>query len=372
MDMRIKNAKVFDIDRFTERDLYIQNGTFSTSSSDDIEIDAGGCMAIPGLVDIHFHGAMGSDFCDGAVEAIEKIAGFEASRGVMAICPATMTYPEEKLQGVMEAAREFKRLHGGDDTIADLAGINLEGPFISKDKIGAQNPKYIIPADGRLLERLQKASDNLIKLVDIAPECYDNLTFIRENAKKVNISLAHTNCDYDTALAAFSNGANHMTHLFNAMPGLNHRMPGPIIAGAECGAYAEIIADGIHVHPAMVRMAFKLFGADKMVLISDSMRACGLEDGEYELGGQGVVVSGRRAVLKENRETIAGSVTDLFSCMSIAIKEMGIPVEDAVRAATYNPARSIGVDDKYGSFLAGRKGIVLLVDSDMNLVKIIR
>lgn len=369
--MIIKGAKVFDIDRFTERELYIENGIISDSSHDDIVIDATGYMAIPGLVDIHLHGAKGSDFCDGTVEGIKKLATYEASRGVLAICPATMTYPEDKLIRIMESARAYNEEHSLGKNYADLVGINMEGPFINKDRAGAQNPEYIIPADSELYRRLQKSSGNLIKLIDIAPECYDNLTFIEENAQAVNISLAHTDCDYDTALEAFSKGANHLTHLFNAMPGLNHRNPGPIAAGVKHGAYAEIIADGIHVHPAMVRLAFEMFGSDKMVLISDSMRACGLEDGEYELGGQSVIVNGRKAVLKESDDTIAGSVTDLLDCMRIAINEMGISPEDAVRAATYNPAKSIGVDDRYGSFLPGRVGIVLLMDSEMNLVEIV-
>ena len=370
--MRIRGAKVFDIDRFTERDLCIEEGRIAETCCDDRVIDAAGCIAIPGLVDIHFHGAMGSDLCDAGIEALERIATYEASRGITFICPATMTYPGERLLSIMETVKRFDEVHGEDPAYAKLVGINLEGPFISSERIGAQNPDFVIPADSGLLDRLQEACGNRIRLVDLAPECFDNMDFIRENANRVHISLAHTNCDYDTALRAFTLGADHLTHLFNAMPGMHHRLPGPIAAGAEQRAFAEIIADGIHVHPAMVRLAFRIFGADRMVLISDSMRACGLADGVYELGGQAVIVSGRKAVLKEEPATIAGSCTDLFDCMRSAVKEMGIPLADAVRAATYNPACSIGAEDSCGSFLPGRRATVLLLNKELELVRIIR
>lgn len=389
--MRITGARVFDIDHFSERDLFIEKGKISSSSSDETIVHAEGLYAIPGLVDIHFHGAAGADFCDGTVEAIETIARYEASRGIAAICPATMTYPKEKLMTIMGAAREYCRIQraSGDypdaqkqsDCRAELVGIHLEGPFISPKKIGAQNPAYVTPADREMVEDLQRESGNLIRLITLAPEWDHNLKFIEDCSFKMNsiggldsqdklhISVGHTDSDYATAKKAFSQGADHLTHLFNAMPGLQHREPGPITAGVEEGAFAEIIADGIHVHPAMVRLAFRLFGPEKMILISDSMRACGLADGVYDLGGQSVRVSGRRAVLADDPETIAGSVTDLYDCLRIAVQEMQIPLTDAVRAATYNPARSIGLDHLVGSLQVGRLGRILLVDEKLTVIR---
>ncbi len=211
-----------------------------------------------------------------------KIAEYEAANGVLAICPATMSYNEEILGKVMDKAADYNEESG-----ADLVGINMEGPFIDLKKAGAQNPEYIMPADKEMFLRLQERSGGLIKLVDIAPEEKGAMDFIEQCHEQVKISIAHTCCNYETACEALEKGVSHMTHLYNAMPGINHRNPGPIIAALEAGAEVELIADGIHIHPAIVRMTFRIFGADKVILISDSMEATGLLDGDYQLGGQG-------------------------------------------------------------------------------------
>ena len=223
-----------------------------------------------------------------------------------------------------------------------------------------------------MFRRLQARSGGLIKLVDVAPEEPGNLDFIKECHDEVRISIAHTCTDYDTAKAAFAAGATHMTHLYNAMPGITHREPGPIIAALEEGAEVELITDNVHIHPAMVRFTFNTFGDDHVILIADSMMACGLPDGEYSLGGQAVTVRGPRATLTEQPGTIAGSATCLFDCMKRAVLEMGVPLVSAVRAATLNPARSIGVDADYGSLDAGRYGNVVLVNDKLDIVKVIR
>ena len=369
--MIIKNAKVYsDGCRFVEKDLIIRDGRivpFAAPEAGEEVIDAEGLYALPGLVDIHFHGAMGKDFCDGTEEAIQTLADFEASKGVLAICPATMTYPEEILNKVMDAAAAHKNGKG-----ADLVGINMEGPFISPKKVGAQNPEYVQGADAAMFRRLQKRANGLIKLVDVAPEEPGNLDFIRDCHNEVCISIAHTCTDYDTAKAAFAAGASHMTHLYNAMPGITHRAPGPIIAALEDGADVELITDNVHIHPAVVRFTFNTFGDDHVILIADSMMACGLPDGAYSLGGQAVTVRGPRATLTEHPDTIAGSATCLYDCMRRAVCEMGVPLESAVRAATENPARSIGVDADYGSLAAGRYGNVVLADDDLNILAVVQ
>ena len=218
----------------------------------------------------------------------------------------------------------------------------------------------------------QAAVDGLIKLVDIAPEEPGALEFIAACHDEVRISIAHTCTSYDTANAAFDAGATHMTHLYNAMPGITHRAPGPIIAALEDGAEVELITDNVHIHPAMVRFTFNTFGADRVILIADSMMACGLPDGQYSLGGQAVTVRGPRATLTEQPGTIAGSATCLFDCMKRAVLDMGVPLESAVRAATLNPARSIGIDADYGSLDAGRYGNVVLVDDKLDILKVVR
>ena len=369
--MIIRNAKVFTgCCRFEERDLLIRDGriVFGAVPMDGEEVlDARGSYALPGLVDIHFHGAVGHDFCDADEAGLQAIADFEASKGVLAICPATMTFSEEILNGIMDAAAAHKNERG-----ADLVGINMEGPYISPRKVGAQNPKYVMGADAGMFRRLQARSGGLIKLVDVAPEEPGNLDFIRACRDEVRISIAHTCTDYETAKEAFAAGASHMTHLYNAMPGITHRAPGPIIAALEEGAEVELITDGVHIHPAMVRFTFRTFGDSHVILVADSMMACGLPDGQYSLGGQAVTVCGPRATLTEHPDTIAGSATCLYDCMRHAVLDMGVPLASAVRAASLNPARSIGIDADYGSLEPGRWGNVVLADGQLNIQKVIR
>ena len=375
--MIIKNAKVFTPEfKFENKEIGIKDSRFievqSLEPAQEKVIDAGGLYAIPGLIDIHFHGAVGHDFCDGTFEAIDALARFEASHGVLAICPATMTFSEDILNNIMDAASSYCSkqkgilLHDGQNC-ADLVGINMEGPFISPNKVGAQNPKYLHAPDAEMFKRLQKRSSGLIKLVDIAPEEDGAIEMIKECKNMARFSIAHTCASYEDAIDAFDAGASHMTHLYNAMPGITHRAPGPIVAAQERKAEVELISDGVHSHPAVVAFTFRVFGADRVILIADSMMACGLEDGQYSLGGQAVTVNGSRAVLTEFPDTIAGSATDLFNCMRYAVLKAGVPLEDAVRAATYNPAHSIKIDTDYGSIEPNKYANLLLVDKELNI-----
>ena len=269
----------------------------------------------------------------------------------------------------MENIKDFVLKEKDNYSSGEIVGINMEGPFISRKKMGAQNPKYQRNPDIGMFERLLEKSGGLIKLVDIAPENEGAMEFIESCHKKVCISLAHMTADYDTAIKAFEAGAKHMTHLYNAMPGINHREPGPIIAALEKDAQVELIADGVHVHPAMVRFTFNTFKEDKIILISDSMEATGLADGVYQLGGQSVTKRGSRAALTEDENTIAGSVTDLYGCFKKAVLDMKVPLEKAVRAVTENPAAAIGIDKDYGSLEAGHYANILLLDDELNIVK---
>lgn len=372
--MIIQGALVFTTNHiFEKKDILMQNDRIMEvldpgewELPDEI-MDGEGLYAIPGLVDIHFHGAVGHDFCDADEEELQKIAEYEADNGVLAICPATMSYHEEILSKIMDRSRDYKGGRG-----ADLVGINMEGPFISPKKAGAQNPEYIMPPKIEMYRRLQERAKGLIKLVDLAPEEPGAMEFIEKCHEEVKISIAHTCCDYKTAKKALAKGVSHMTHLYNAMPGISHREPGPIPAAWEAGAEVELIADGIHIHPAVVRMTFQLFGADRVILISDSMEATGLEDGVYQLGGQSVTVQGRRAVLTDAPDTIAGSVTNLYDCMTNSVKNMGVPLEQAVLAATENPARSIGIEQDYGRIAPGNYANIVLLDQNLQIRKIIQ
>ena len=241
----------------------------------------------------------------------------------------------------------------------------MEGPFISPANKGAQAAENIIPCDAALFRELNRESGGRIRLVDIAPEEPGAIEFIEAVRDEVNVWLAHTVADYDAAMAAFRAGANHVTHLFNAMLPFHHRKPGVQGAAADAGAYVELICDGVHIHPAMVRAVFKLFGSDRVCLISDSMRAAGLADGDYTLGGQAVKVKGNLATLADG--TIAGSVTNLMLCLKNAVQEMQIPLEAAVRSASETPARSIGIFDCCGSLSSGKRADIVLLDRDLNV-----
>lgn len=366
--MIIKNIQIYGEDKcFTPGELVIKNERFGAvgeivSAYGDEEImDGEGCFAIPGLVDIHFHGCMGYDFSDASREAVARMAEYEASVGVTSICPATMTLAEEELHRIMKIAGEYQ-YQGG----AKLAGVNMEGPFISEKKKGAQASEHIRLCDVGLFRSLQKDAKGLIRLVDIAPENANAMEFIDALKDEVVISLAHTAANYDTALEAFSRGACHVTHLYNAMPPFHHRDPGVIGAALDAEkCRVELICDGIHVHPSVVRATFEMFGSENVILISDSMRAAGLTDGQYTLGGQEVFVKGSRATLADG--TIAGSVTNLMDCLKTAVLQMGIPLEEAVACASSNPAKEIGIYDSCGSITEGKAADLVLLDSELNV-----
>lgn len=335
-------------------------------------IDGKGNYAIPGLIDLHFHGCKGDDFCDGKKDALGRIAEYEASVGVTAIAPATMTLPAEELEHILQVAAEYKK-ETRDCHKADLLGINMEGPFISHVKKGAQDEKNILPCNVEICDRFLKASEGLVKFIGVAPEESSNaIEFIKEVSSRVNVSLAHTNADYETAMAACKAGVNHAVHLYNAMPAFSHRAPG--VEGAVFDSkdvMAEIICDGIHIHPSVVRATFQMMGADRMILISDSMRATGMPDGQYTLGGLDVKVVGRLATLVSDG-AIAGSATNLMDCMRTVVKKMGIPLETAVACATINPAKSLGVEEEYGSIEKGKKADIVLLDSNLELTAVIK
>ena len=368
--MIIKNADVYTQDNvFVKGDVVVDNGTFTKvldvhNYVGDEVVDATGLKMIPGLVDIHFHGCKGADMCDGTKEALDIISRYEASVGVTSICPATMTIAKEELVEVMKNAGEYS-YNGG----AHLVGINMEGPFISPQKKGAQAAENIIPCDYEYFRQLQDAANGLIRLVDIAPEEPGAMEFIDRTKSEVVISIAHTVSDYDTACEAIRHGASHATHLYNAMPPLNHRNPGVIGAVRDSqSCHVELICDGVHVHPSVIRATFAMFGAERVILISDSMRATGLEDGEYTLGGQPVVVKGNLATLHDG--TIAGSATNLMDCLRYVVKKAGISLETAVMCATENPSKEIGIYDKVGSISVGKQADFVLIDEELNIKRV--
>jgi N-acetylglucosamine-6-phosphate deacetylase len=352
---------------FQKKNVVTENGKIKGFSDDlpaksDDVIDAGNCIVSPGFVDIHIHGANGSDFSDGTKQDIDTLAEYLLKQGVTAFLGTTMSLDEKQLSAVMEVAAPL--IGKTRKSKAVLWGINMEGPFIAISKKGGQNKEYIVKPDYDMLTRLSNRSGDSIRLVDIAPETEGGLEFIEKAKAICNVSLAHTEADYALAKKAFQSGASHVTHLFNAMVPLNHREPGVIAAAVEDARFAEIICDGIHLHPAIVRLAFRMFGNDRICIVSDSMRACGMRDGEYMLGGQTVLVKGDRAVLKDG--TLAGSTTNVAEAMRRAVR-FGVPTEAALQAITYNPAKAAGLEKILGSLKPGNRADITILDDKLNI-----
>lgn len=366
--MIIKGGKVFQEDgSFLEQALYINDHRLVDKAEyqdDEKVIDAEGLLVLPGLVDIHSHGAAGEDFSDGNPEGFKKILQYEKRCGITSYCPTSMTFPKERLRQI------FASIKGAQtEEEAKVVGINMEGPFLDPAKKGAHVEEWIAAPDAAFVRELNQDVDGLVRLVTLAPNMDGAEEFIKEMHEEVCISLGHTAADYDCASRAMKLGAHHVTHLYNAMQPFGHRAPGLIGAAMddpEC--MVELICDGYHIHPSAIRAAFRLFGPERVILISDSMRATGMENGTYELGGQEVTVKDRKAVLKDG--TLAGSATNLYGCMCKAI-EFGIPLEQAIMAATANPARSIGIFDRVGSIRIGKQADLLLVSENLELKRVI-
>lgn len=366
--MIIKRGKVFQEDgNFLEQTLYVNDHRLVDKAEyqyDGEVIDAEGLLVLPGLVDIHSHGAAGEDFSDGNPEGLKKILQYEKRCGITSYCPTSMTFPKERLRQIFASIKGAQIEDG-----ATVVGINMEGPFLDPAKKGAHVEKWIAAPDVAFVRELNQDADGLVRLVTLAPNMDGAEEFIKEMHEEVCISLGHTAADYDCASRAMKLGAHHVTHLYNAMQPFGHRAPGLIGAAMddpEC--MVELICDGYHIHPSAIRAAFRMFGPERVILISDSMRATGMENGTYELGGQEVTVKDRKAVLKDG--TLAGSATNLYGCMCKAV-EFGIPLEQAIMAATANPARSIGIFDRVGSIRIGKQADLLLVSENLELKRVI-
>ena len=363
--MLYKNTYIFIDGKFQYGSFRVENGIFTeiTAATREGEgVDLKNAYVIPGLVDVHIHGAMGADFSDGDEAGLVNIARYLAENGITSFAPASMTLPYETLEKAFSAGKKFRTQRPAE--CAKFMGIHMEGPFFSEKKKGAQNGAYLQNPDISAFEKLQ---NGLIKIVDVAPELPGAAAFTQQAAKTCTVSVAHTDANYEQAKAIFDNGATHLTHLFNAMPPIHHRNPGVIGAAAENKhVQAELICDGQHVHESAVRMAFSLFPG-RIVLVSDALRCCGMPDGDYELGGQQVHLENCLAKLPDG--TIAGSATNLYLCMQNAVK-FGISKEEAILSATLNPAKAIGAESLIGSIAPGKQADFLICDADLNLKEI--
>lgn len=353
--MYYKNADIFCSDfRFHNGAFQVIDGVFGEVLPENVPeeaVDLHGAKVIPGLIDVHSHGNSGFDFSDGNYEGLKQMAKFYASCGVTSFAPASMTLPYDVLAKAFATAVQLTV--EAPEGLSVLRGIQMEGPYFSYKKRGAQNPDYLRNPDIWDFEALYHGCNGLIRIVDIAPELPGAVKFAQLASQLCTVSVAHTDSDYDQAKAVFDAGATHLTHLYNAMPGIHHRNPGVIPAAVENpNVRAEIICDGYHIHPASVRLAFAMFGGERMILVSDSGRCAGLPEGSpFEIGGQAAWL--RDGVGRLGDGTIACSAANLWDCMRNVIS-WGIPEADAIRAATLNPACAIGAEKEVGSIVPGK------------------
>lgn len=352
--MFYKNARIFASDfQFHTGAFEVKDGLFGAVLPENVPedaVDLHGATVIPGLIDVHSHGNSGADFSDGDYEGLKKMAAFYLSCGVTSFAPASMTLPYDVLEKAFATAVQLR-----DEAPAGCArimGIQMEGPYFSYKKRGAQNPDYLKEPDFEGFRKLFEGCDGMVRIVDVAPELPGAAEFVEKASKLCTVSIAHTDTDYDSAKAAVDAGVTHLTHLYNAMPAIHHRNPGPIPAAVENpNVQAELICDGYHIHPASVRLAFTMF-KNRMILVSDSGRCAGMPEGtQFTLGGQDCWLRGGVAKLADG--TIACSAANLWDCLKNVLS-WNIPEEEAVRAATYNPAKALGVQDKVGSIAEGK------------------
>lgn len=370
--MFYKNARIFCSDfQFHIGAFEVVDGKFGAVLPQNVPaeaVDLQGATVIPGLIDCHIHGSVLGDVMDCDFEGLVRMAQYLAQNGITSFVPTTATIDYSTLE---EAFANVKVLHDRWSIgHARPLGIYMEGPYFSPEKKGGQHPDHLKDPDFSGFRNLFDGCGGLIAIVGIAPELPGALDFIREASKLCAVSVAHTATDYETAKAAFAAGATQLTHLFNGMPGIHHRNPSVIPAAAENpNVRAELICDGIHVHPACIRLAFSIFGSDRMVLISDCLRACGMPDGEYSVGGLQAYVSNGVGRLPDG--TITGAVTNLFQGMRNAML-FGIPESDAIRAATYNPACALNMQDKLGSISTGHIADFVICQNNYTDIRVIQ
>ncbi len=350
-DIKIENGKIAEIGYFNEDDY----------------VDMSGKILLPGFIDIHIHGGNGGDASDNSPQSLNKIRAYLAKRGVTSFCPTTMTLPVERLCQI--AATVADCAQAGSRGSAKIAGINFEGPFISLNKKGAQNGEYVIPGSKKDFDNLYAASKGLMRLITIAPEAFDSDEFIKYASESVAVSIGHTCANAEECQKAIDCGARHITHLYNAMTPMTHREAGVVGTAFDNNVMCEIICDGEHVCPAVLRNTFKLLGEDRAVVISDSMRGAGLGNGEFELGGQMTYVKDGYKVAKLADGTIAASITNIFDELKNLIA-FGIDFKSALKACTINPARAIGMENEIGSISVGKWADLVVVDENFELKEV--
>ena len=329
-------------------------------------IDANGGYVMPGLIDIHIHGYLGKDVCDGEEESIRTISNGLIKNGVTAYLPTTMTVDMKVIRKALQVCRDLKE-ESKSWCGSEILGCHAEGPFISENKKGAQDPKYILKPDAEFV----KEYADIIKIITLAPETDQNdFAAIREICRDTDVvvSMGHTSADYDTAMASVNAGVSHVTHLFNAMTPLLHRAPGVVTAALNSDVSTELIVDTFHVNKCFYDLLWKLKGR-KLCFITDCLPAGGLPYGEYTLGGTKIIYNDIVCRLEDG--TVAGSVLPLNIGVKNVYENSNIPLYECVNCASLNPATAIGADDRKGSLDTGKDADIVITDSDFNVNKTI-
>jgi N-acetylglucosamine-6-phosphate deacetylase len=325
-------------------------------------IEAQNKFIVPGYIDIHVHGGGGSDVMDGEYEAIKQVATTHSRFGTTAFLPTTMTMTKDKIIKSLKSIHEA-RLKGTGT--AGILGIHLEGPYINPEKKGAQKEEDIKKVSVEEFLEFNQASGNFIRLVTVAPEMPGAIDFIRWlHQQGIIVSVGHSNATYKQVQEGIQAGLSHVTHIFNAMRGLHHREPG--VVGAALSSpklIVEMIADGIHLHPIVLKMLTQIKESEKLVLITDAMRATGFKEGTYDLGGQEVIVTQGQAKLKNG--TLAGSVLTMDRAVKNLVTKVGISLLNAVQMASYNPAKCLGIDDKKGSLELYKDADIVILNKNL-------
>lgn len=358
--MLFRGGKVFTGEKFEEISVRTENGKIAEIAKELSEkegeevMELGEDLLVPGFIDLHTHGCVGYDFSTAGKDEIDKMCEFYLSKGITSVAGTTMTMGYEDYKKAAATIGEYM------DSVENhnLIGINMEGPFLSVEKKGAHDPQYIVDASQEAMDELNKLARGHFLIVDIAPDRPGAIEFIKKNSKDYVISVAHTPANYEKAMEAFEAGATEVTHLFNAMNGLGHRDPGVPGAAFEAGANVEMICDGIHIHPTVMKMVYKMF-KERLLVISDSMSAAGLKDGEYVLGGLPVFVKDGKATLENG--TIAGSTTDMLAEMGVWMDTCGLSMEEILPCMTINQAKAVHKENQIGSIETGKAADLVVI-----------
>jgi N-acetylglucosamine-6-phosphate deacetylase len=343
----------------------VHPATDNLPAKDVVTFEYGANYITPGLIDLHLHGAMGHDVIDASGPGLASIATHQARCGVTGFVATILAAPVSSIVAAVENVRAAL----SEPLPSEILGVYLEGPFLSLNKKGAQNPDFIKPIDGQAMRLLVDSTSGLKTIVTVAPEAGENLKFIPALKERgVVISIGHSDATYELAMQSFDRGITHATHLYNAMSGFLPREPGVIGAVLDSSTVtAELIADGVHVHPAALRLAIKQKGVNKICLVTDSLNASGLGDGDFRVGGLDVAVRNSQARLKEGG-ALAGSVLTLNRAVKNILRWAGMTVCQAINMASLNPARVLAIDDKFGSIQPGKYANLAIFDEELNVV----